>query len=72
MTRRPVKRAAIAVRLLADVQDNGDGTWTAIAYLAVRSVGPVTGGSCKEALSLLEDAASVDISAFAGEHNDRY
>ena len=64
MSRGPVKRAAIAVWIFADVQDNGDGTWTAIANLGGRSIGPVTGGSREEVLSLVSDAASVDVSDF--------
>lgn len=59
-----MKRTAIAVWIFADVQDNGDGTWTATADLGGRSIGPVTGASREEALSLVSDAASVDVSDF--------
>lgn len=60
----PVKRAAIAVWIHADVQDNGDGTWTAVADLGGRVIGPVTCESREDALSLVSDAASVDVSDF--------
>lgn len=59
--REPVERAAITVWILANVQDNGDNTWTAIAELGGRSIGPVTGRSREEALSLVSDAASVNV-----------
>lgn len=70
MTRGPVTRTIIAVWIYADVQENGDGTWTATADLCGRTVGPVTAGFREEALSRVGDLASVDPTDYLWEDHD--
>lgn len=62
--RSDVIHVPITVTIDALAQDNGDGTWTAIASLGGRSVGPITGETRDEALSLVADLASIDTSGF--------
>lgn len=64
MNRKPAKRTVVKVWIYVDVQDNGDGTWTAIANLGGTTIGPVTGSSRKDVLSMATDAASVDIDCY--------
>lgn len=57
----PVRRATVAVLAYADVQENDNGTWSAIAYLDGRSKGCATGETREAALSKAADLASVQL-----------
>ena len=57
--RSEVETEIIAVLVFADVQENLDGTWTAIARLGEKEVGPLTAESRAAALNRVADAASV-------------
>ena len=60
----PVERTAVTVWAYADVQENDDGTWTAIAYLDGRSKGCASGETREEALGRASDLASIDPGPF--------
>jgi len=62
----PIDRTVVAIWAYADVQENDDGTWTAIAYLDGRSKGCATGDSRQQALAKASDLASVDPGPFVG------
>jgi len=57
----PVTSAFVAVWARADVQENDDGTWSAIVYLDGRSKGLANGETREEALGKASDLASVRI-----------
>ena len=59
MSRGPVERTRIVIYVYAQVQDNGDGTWTAAADVPKTVSTTATGSSREEALNLL--ATQLDV-----------
>ena len=42
MSRKPIENTVVPLIVFCDVQDNGDGTWTASVRLPSQDSGPVT------------------------------
>jgi hypothetical protein len=61
MDRSPVETATIQVTIFADVQQNPDGTWTAVSRFGTWQSPPQTGSSKEEALNRAAEAASVSV-----------
>ena len=59
MSRGPIERTRIVIYVYAQIQDNGDGTWTAAADVPRVASQTATGASREEALSLL--ASQLDV-----------
>lgn len=59
--RGSVEQTTVAVLVYAEVQENGDGTWTAIAYPGGVPTRCASGETREEALGKAAELASVDL-----------
>jgi hypothetical protein len=55
----PVEKANILLRVVAEVQSNGDGTWTALCHVPSRRIGPETADTRADALDALTRSTEV-------------
>jgi hypothetical protein len=70
-SRGPIEEAIVAIWAKARVQDNGDGTWSAVCDYGGRTTPLALGASREEALGMAADLASVALpESQAGGGND--